>query len=97
MNIILDRVQPEAKDVEYRLLGTGTALLHGVVLPAGDIDVLVKERRGVKVFSDALTGFERLVEPSFLEDTRQFYVEFSINGVDVGISTVEIDADVDWI
>ena len=52
---ILDRVVPRASDVEYRLLGTGAALLHGVVLPAGDIDILVKERRGAEVFSDALS------------------------------------------
>jgi len=28
---------------------------------------------------------------------RQYYAEFRINGVDVGISTVEIETDLDWI
>ena len=94
---IPDRVQPKASNIEYRLLGTGAALLHGVVLPVGDIDILVKERRGVEVFNDALFGFECIVKPSYLKDTRQYYAEFRINGVEVGISTVEIDTDVDWI
>jgi hypothetical protein len=83
--------------MEYRFLGTGAALLHGVVLPAGDIDILVKERRGVEVFNDALKCFDCLMAPTFLEDMRQFYAEFRVNGVEVGISTVEIEADVDWI
>jgi hypothetical protein len=35
--------------------------------------------------------------PTYLEDMRQYYAEFKINGVEVGISTVEIETDVDWI
>ena len=95
--IVLDRVMPEAGDVEYRLLGTGAALLHGVDLPAGDIAILVKDRKAVDAFNDALACFKCLYPPTFLEDMRQYYVEFEINGVDVGISTVEIETDLDWI
>jgi hypothetical protein len=94
---MLDRVMPEPDNVEYRFLGTAAALLHGVVLPAGDIDILVKERKGVEVFSDALVGFDCLLAPTYLEDMRQYYAEFKINGVEVGISTVEIETDEDWI
>jgi len=97
LTTILDRVVHRASDVEYRLLGTGAALLHGVVLPAGDIDILVKERRGVEVFSDALSCFDCLMVPTYLEDMRQYYAEFRINRVEVGISTVEIETDLDWI
>jgi hypothetical protein len=97
LKTVLDRVKPEARDVEYRFLGTGAALLHGVALPAGDIDILVKERRGVNVFSIALACFDCLIAPTFLEDMRQYYTEFRVNGVEVGISTVEIETDVDWI
>lgn len=97
LKTVLDKVKPEARGVEYRFLGTGAALLHGVALPAGDIDILVKERRGVDVFSEALTCFDCLVAPMFLEDMRQYYAEFRVNGVEVGISTVEIETDVDWI
>lgn len=95
--IVLDKVLSEAGDIEYRLLGTGAALLHGVDLPAGDIDILVKDREAVDVFSDALACFKCLYPPTFLEHAKQYYVEFEINGVDVGISTVEIETDLDWI
>lgn len=94
---ILDRAISEASNVEYRLLGTGAALLHGVVLPAGDIDILVKERTEVEVLSDALSCFTCRIPPTYLENTRQYYVEFMIDGVEVGISTVEVETDVDWI
>jgi len=60
---ILDRITPKTNEIQYRLLGTGAALLHGVVLPAGDIDLLVKERREVEVFSDALSCFDCLMAP----------------------------------
>jgi len=95
--IVLDRVMPEAGNIEYRLLGTGAALLHGVELPAGDIDILVKDRKAADAFNDALACFKCLYPPSFLEHSRQYYVEFEINGVHVGISTVEIETDLDWV
>ncbi len=66
-------------------------------MPAGDIDILVKKRNEVKVFDDALACFDCLVAPTFLEDMRQYYTEYKIKGVEVGISTVEIETDKDWI
>jgi hypothetical protein len=97
MTAVLDRVMLEDSNVEYRLVGTGAALLHGVALPAGDIDILVKERQGVEVFSDAFAGFDCLMAPIYLEDMRQYYTEYGINGVEVGVSTVEIETDIDYI
>lgn len=97
LNKIFDRVMPNASDVEYRLVGTGAALLHGVVLPAGDIDILVKERRGIEVFNDALSDSDCLIAPNYLEDMRQYYAEYRVNGVEVGISTVEVETDNDWM
>ncbi len=94
---VLSEVKPEAKGVEYRFLGTGAALLYGVVMPAGDIDILVKERRGVDVFSKGLKRFECLMAPTFLEDMRQYYAEHRIDSVEVDVSTVEIETDADWI
>jgi hypothetical protein len=97
LGMALDRAMSWCNDVEYGLVGTGAALLHGVVLPAADIDILVSERLGVQAFSDALSCFECRMMPTFLENTRQYYAEFSINGVEVGISTVELETDLDWI
>lgn len=45
--IVLDQIMPAFAQVEYRLVGTGAALLHGAPLPARDIDLLVKEREAV--------------------------------------------------
>ena len=58
---------------------------------------MVKERGGVDVFSEALARFDCLMAPTFLEDMRQYYAEFRVNGVEVGVSTVEIETDADWI
>ncbi len=94
---VLSKVKPEANGVEYRFVGTGAALLHGVVMPAGDIDILVKERRGIDVFNETLKEFECLLAPTFMNDMRQYYTEHRVNGVEVGVSTVEIETDADWI
>ena len=44
LTMVLDHTMPTCAQIEYRLVGTGAALLHAVQLPAGDIDILVKER-----------------------------------------------------
>jgi len=41
--------------------------------------------------------FDYLMSPTYLGDMRQYYAEFRTNGVEVGISTVEIETDLDWI
>jgi len=41
---VLDHVLPVTPEIEYRLVGTGAALLHGVKLPAADVDLLVRGR-----------------------------------------------------
>lgn len=88
---VLDHAGPILSQVEYRLVGTGAALLHGVQLPARDIDLLVKERKGVDLFAQALQPFECRTPPTFLEEMHQYYAEFVVEGVEVGISTVEIE------
>ena len=71
-------------------MGKSAALLHGVELPVGDIDILVKERRLVDLFSKALSGYECVIPPTIIPDMNQYYTEYSIDRVEVGISTVEI-------
>lgn len=83
--------------VEYRLVGTGAALLRGVPLPAGDVDILVKTRDDVNVFGAGLSSFKCLVPPVWMPETRQYYAEYDVNGVGVEISTVEIESDQDTI
>lgn len=88
---------PTCAHIEYRLVGTGAALLHGVPLPAGDIDLLVKERQSVDAFSSALSFFKCLTPPAYLADARQYFAEYEINNIAIGISTVEWQTESDGI
>ena len=72
-------------------------MLHGVSLPAADIDILVRERYGVDTFGSALSSFRCLEAPTWLAETRQYYGNYEVNGVEVGISTVEVASDADTI
>lgn len=94
---VLDHVQPERAQLDYRLVGTGAALLHGVRLPAADVDILVKERRSVDAFCSALASFRCLEAPAWLAEMQQYYGNYDVNGVEVGISTVEIESAADTI
>ena len=97
LTIMLDHAMPACAQIEYRLVGTGAALLHGVQLPAGDIDILVKDREDVDAFGSALSPFNCLFAPTWLPDDDQYYANYEINGVEVGISTVEMETDSDAI
>jgi hypothetical protein len=41
---------PTCAAIDYHLVGTSAALLHGVVLPVTDIEILVRERSNVDAF-----------------------------------------------
>ena len=94
---VLDHILPVYPDTDYRLVGTGAALLHGVCLPAGDVDILVKERADVDAYADALSPFRCLEPPAWLPEARQYYANYRVNGVEVGISTVEVQTDADVV
>jgi hypothetical protein len=93
----LDHTMPTCAQIDYRLVGTGAALLHGVLLPTGDIDILVRERHAVDAFGSALSSFRCLQAPTWLAETQQYYCDYEVNGVEVEISTVEVPSDVDTI
>jgi hypothetical protein len=95
--IFLDQVMPACAQVDYRLVGTGAALLHGVALPAADVDILVRDRQSVDAFNSEFSTNQLLEPPTWLEWTHQYYANYNVNGIEVGISTVEIDCDVDTI
>ena len=94
---VLDCAMPACAAVAYRLVGTGAALLQGVALPARDVDLLVKERAGVDAFSASLNAFTCLSPPAWLDDARQYFAEHDVDGVAVGISTVEWETDSDGV
>jgi hypothetical protein len=95
--IVLDHAMPACAQVEYRVVGTGAALLQGVSLPTGDVDILVKERASVDTFGSALASFKCLFSPAWIPHGRQYYAEYEVNGVGVDISTVEGETDSDGI
>jgi hypothetical protein len=83
--------------INYRLLGTAAALLHGVQLPANDIDLMVRHRADVDSFGATLAQFQCLVAPSWLPDAKQYYGNYNVNGIEIGFSNVEVDSDRDTI
>jgi hypothetical protein len=91
----LDHTMPTCAQIDYRLVGTGAALLHGVPLPAADIDILVRERSSVDAFGLALSSFRCVVVPTWLAEAQQYYGSFEVNGVEVEISTVEVASESD--
>jgi len=88
---------PACDQIEYRLVGTGAALLQDVPLPTGDVDILVKERESVDAFSSTFTSFKCLSSPGWMPDARQYYAQYEVNGVAVGTSTVEIQTESDGL
>lgn len=89
LSVVLGNGSAVVPDTDYRIVGTAAALLHGVQLPAGDIDVLLKTRVGVDAFSAALSAWSCLSPPTYLEGSRQYFASYDIEGVKVEFSTVE--------
>lgn len=87
--LVLDHAADALAPYQWRLVGTGAALLHGVDLPTGDIDFLVRERAAVDAFAAAMAPFHALHSPAWLESARQYYAAYLVNGAQVDISTVE--------
>jgi hypothetical protein len=94
---VLDHAMPACAEVEYRLVGTGAALLQGVLLPAGDIDILVKEQAHVDAFGATLASYKCLFAPAWIPHGGQYYAEYEVDGVGVQISTVEGETGSDAI
>ncbi|MFB9631120.1 hypothetical protein [Nonomuraea helvata] len=82
-------------DLDYRMGGTSAALLQGVHLPAGDIDLLVARREDVDTFAAALSSFPCLYPASWIPESLQYFARYEVNGVKVEISTVEWQVDSD--
>ena len=92
-----DRAMNSLTEGGYCLVGTSAALLHGVVLPAGDIDILVKERASVDAFARVLAEFECLMSPTELTDDAQYFFECVIDDVGFSVSTVEVETESEFM
>ena len=94
---VLERLSRGGRRVDFRLVGTAAALLHGVKLPAADVDLLARDRRGVETIAAALEGFPCTQPPQHLEAAMQYFAEFRVDGVAVQISTVEVEEETDTL
>ena len=90
LSVLLGTDATAVRDTDYRIVGTAAALIHGVRLPAGDIDVLLKERADVDAFSAALSTWSCLSPAKYLECSRQYFASYDVNGVEVQFSAVEV-------
>jgi hypothetical protein len=79
----------------YRVGGTSAALLQGVHLPVGDIDLLVSRRADVDTFAKALSSHPCLHPPAWIPASSQYFTRYEVHGVQVEISTVEQETDSD--
>ncbi|MFC5822689.1 hypothetical protein [Nonomuraea insulae] len=95
LDTVLTALRAAGADMTYRLGGTSAALLQGVHLPAGDIDLLVARREDVDTFAAALSSFPCLYAASWIPESLQYFTRYEVNGVDVEISTVEEQVDSD--
>jgi hypothetical protein len=97
LRTVLDRVQPAAAGVDHRLVGTGAALLQGVTLPVGDLDILVRHRADVDGFASAFSAEECLHRPQWLPPAQQYYAAFLVADARVEVSTVEFPVTTDTV
>ncbi|NUP01882.1 MAG: hypothetical protein HOW59_28565 [Nonomuraea sp.] len=91
----LDALRSTDADMAYRVCGTSAAVLQGVPLPAGDIDILLAGRNDVDTFAAALSSFPCLYATSWLPESSQYFTRFEVNGVELELSTVERQTDSD--
>ncbi|GII95522.1 hypothetical protein [Sinosporangium siamense] len=95
LDTVLTAMQAADADLAYRVAGTSAAVLQGVRLPAGDIDMLVTRREDVDRFAAALSSFPCLHAASWLPGPSQYFARYEVGGVAVEISTVERRVDSD--
>ncbi len=88
---VFDQLGGTISNSEYCLVGTAAAVLHGVELPVGDIDILVRERAVVERFAEGLSAYSVLTPLSELE--FQYFFECEIGEVAYEVSTVEVETD----
>ncbi|MER6004553.1 hypothetical protein ABT120_38785 [Nonomuraea angiospora] len=95
LDTALTAMRAAGADIAYRLGGTSAALLQGVQLPVGDIDLLVARREEVDEFGAALASFPCLHAASWIPASAQYFARYEVHGVKVEMSTVERQTDSD--
>jgi hypothetical protein len=94
---VLERLDGALRPGSYCLVGTASAVIRGVDLPAGDVDILLRERSSVDTFAAALSDLPVRTPPTLLEEARQYFAAYDVGGVPVEASTVEWETDSDCV
>src|SRR4051794_23255741 len=89
LDTVLTAMRTVGADITYRLGGTSAALLQGVQLPVGDIDLLGARREDVDEFGAVLASFPCLHAASWIPESSQYFASYEVHGVKVEMSTVE--------
>jgi hypothetical protein len=77
-------------------VGTASSVLRGIEIPAGDIDILFRDRAGVDAWFEALSvDLDVETAPVWMADARQYFARVDAHGVGVELSTVELETDSD--
>ena len=98
LTAVLDRALAAAPEAEYRLVGTASSVLRGISIPAGDVDLLLRQRGDVDRFGAAvmkIPGATCLSAPAPLDRPRQYFARYLVDGVTVEVSTVEVETESD--
>lgn len=98
LTMVLDRALAAAPDAEYRFGGTASSVLRGIRMPAGDLDILLKDRSEVDRFGAAVLELPATVcvfGPALTDQPRQYFARYAVDGVTVELSTVEVETDSD--
>jgi hypothetical protein len=92
----LETILTHVSDTEFRLVGTASCVLRGIEIAANDIDVLFRERTAIDTWTASMADVAELLdEPTWLDDSSQYFARLDVAGVTVELSTVEIDARTD--
>jgi len=93
---VLEQILERVPDDPFRLVGTASCVLRGIVVPATDVDVLFRSRDTIDGWVASLSSVGEVDDgPAWLADANQYFARLTIEDVAVELSTVEIDADTD--
>ncbi|MBI3976362.1 MAG: hypothetical protein HY334_08235 [Armatimonadetes bacterium] len=89
VTVLFDHAAAELEGRRYCFVGTAAAVIRGVPIRAGDVDILFEKREGVDLVARALKDFPCVNPPAWLPEAGQYFASFDVRGAQVEVSTVE--------
>lgn len=94
---VLDAADGVLSPNTYRLVGTTATILHGAKTPSKGVDFLMRDHESVNALHLAMATFQTDSPPTYLPEDKQYWASYFVDGVHVGVSTVEWPAQSDGI